>query len=39
MYYVPIDRVRKGFWVIQESEAKEAFQDRKVTKDEQETQD
>lgn len=29
--------MRKGFWVIQESEAKEAFQDHKVIKDQQET--
>lgn len=31
--------MKKGFWVIQESEAKEAFQDHKVTKDEQEMLD
>lgn len=37
--YLPIDRVRKGFWVIQESEAKEDFQDHKVTKDQQELLD
>lgn len=39
MYYLPVDRVRKDFWVIQESEEKEAFQDHKVTKDQQETLD
>lgn len=37
--YLPIDRVRKGFWGIQESEAKEDFQDHKVTKDQQELLD
>lgn len=39
MYYLPIHRVRKGFRVIQESEEEEAFQDHKVTKDQQETLD
>lgn len=36
MYYLPFHRVRKGFWVIQENEVKEAIQDHKVTKDQQE---
>lgn len=39
LYYLPIHRVRKGFWVTQESEAKEDFQDHKVTKDQQELLD
>lgn len=36
MYYLPFHRVRKGFWVIQENEVKEAIQDHKVNKDQQE---
>lgn len=36
MYYLPFHRVRKGFLVIQENEVKEAIQDHKVTKDQQE---